>query len=103
MMLNLIDIIQQYPEYLRDRQEHILREYLQYHILESIFTGPFAKKLCFIGGTALRLCYANERFSEDLDFDNFNLSYDDFTDMIELTNRSLQTKGFLTEWTNVRK
>jgi predicted nucleotidyltransferase component of viral defense system len=95
--------MKQYPSYLHDFKEHILKEYLQYHILEWIFNGPFASKLCFIGGTALRLCYGHERFSEDLDFDNNGLSFEDFELMIAYANKNLLIKGFETEWRVVRK
>jgi predicted nucleotidyltransferase component of viral defense system len=59
--------------------------------------------LCFIGGTALRLCYGHERFSEDLDFDNNGLSFEDFELMIAYANKNLLIKGFETEWRVVRK
>lgn len=46
-MLNLKEIENQYPESLRPFKRFILREYLQYKILEIVFNGPFASKLYF--------------------------------------------------------
>lgn len=73
-MLNLTEILSAYPEGLQIHRAFVLREYLQYKILEILFDGPYASKFCFLGGTCLRLVHNNNRFSEDLDFDNFQLN-----------------------------
>ena len=73
-MISLHNIEQFYPENLRGFKRNMLREYLQFKILEIIFNSRLAPKLSFIGGTALRIVHENTRFSEDLDFDNFNHS-----------------------------
>jgi predicted nucleotidyltransferase component of viral defense system len=80
-MISLFQIEQYYPEKLRGFKKNILREYLQYKILEIIFNSKIANRLSFLGGTALRIVHENTRFSEDLDFDNFNLSESDFTEI----------------------
>ena len=67
-MLELNEIKRFYPESLHSFDSFLLKEYLQYKILEIIFSGQFANKLCFIGGTNLRIIHENQRFSEDLDF-----------------------------------
>ena len=90
-MLNLKEIQNQYPEFLRPFKRFILREYLQYKILEIVFNGPFANKLCFLGGTCLRIIHDQQRFSEDLDFDNFNLTVDEFN----LISKNIETKLIL--------
>lgn len=48
-MLNLTDILSYYPPVFQTRQKHVLREYLQYEILEYIFRHAYASKLVFIG------------------------------------------------------
>lgn len=58
-MLDIHQIEQYYPENLRGFRRFILREYLQYKILEIVFNGPHANKLVFLGGTCLRI--AGER------------------------------------------
>lgn len=102
-MLTLKEIENQYPENLRSRKRYILREYLQYKILEIIFNSPFANKLVFLGGTALRIVHNNTRFSEDLDFDNFNLTEEEFNSLTEEIKRGMTKLGFETEIRNVFK
>ncbi|GMR15193.1 MAG: nucleotidyl transferase AbiEii/AbiGii toxin family protein [Gammaproteobacteria bacterium] len=45
-----------------------LKEILHYDILYALSQSPLGKQLVFQGGTALRLCYRGNRYSEDLDF-----------------------------------
>ena len=46
----------------------IEKELLHYDILYSLDRYGLLEGLVFQGGTALRLCYGANRFSEDLDF-----------------------------------
>jgi predicted nucleotidyltransferase component of viral defense system len=46
----------------------ILREYIQILFLKDLYEQSFAKDIFFRGGTAIRLLYGGQRFSEDLDF-----------------------------------
>jgi predicted nucleotidyltransferase component of viral defense system len=102
-MLTLKEIEKQYPENLRPFKRNILREYLQYKILEIIFNSSFANKLSFLGGTALRIVHGNARFSEDLDFDNFGLSEKEFEELTEEVKNGMQKLGFAVEIRNVFK
>ena len=52
-MLDFQQIQSQYPEQLQQFQKGLLREYLQYNILQGIFESKFADKVSFMGGTAL--------------------------------------------------
>jgi len=96
-MLTLKQIEQQYPESLRPFKRGMLREYLQYKILEIIFSTEYAKKLSFLGGTALRIIYGNTRFSEDLDFDNFDLNDMEFTGLSQKIRAGLEAEGLKVE------
>jgi len=96
-MLNIEDILSFYPTNLRPFKRFILREYLQYKILEILFNSPHATKLCFLGGTCLRIVHNNTRFSEDLDFDNFALSNQDFEAISEHLKKALQLEGYEVE------
>jgi len=49
-------------------QEQIVREEYEMIILKKLFESELGKSFVFKGGTALRLAYGSERFSEDLDF-----------------------------------
>lgn len=103
-MLNLNEILPFYPEPLRVHREFILREYLQYKILQLIFDVPdYSQKLCFLGGTALRIVHGNERFSEDLDFDNSGLTEDHFDDISEKIKAGLEREGYEVEIKTVYK
>jgi predicted nucleotidyltransferase component of viral defense system len=95
-MINLKDIIQQYPPKLHNFPKAILREYLQYKILASIFSSPLSEKLCFIWWTALRIWYGSQRFSEDIDFDNRWLTIEDFEKITKIVEENL-----LLEWYEV--
>ncbi|MEN9303775.1 MAG: hypothetical protein RL264_2204 [Bacteroidota bacterium] len=71
-MLELKEIKRFYEASLHPHERFLLKEYLQYKILEIVFSSKYASKMLFIGGSCLRIVHQNQRFSEDLDFDNFN-------------------------------
>ena len=102
-MISLNEIKQSYPEKLSVFPRALLREYLQYKILEIIFNSPYANNLSFLGGTALRICYGSSRFSEDIDFDNFKLSVDDFEKIAILIKNELVLEGYIVETRNIYK
>lgn len=102
-MISLDQILAAYPEHLRAFKESILKEYLQYKILNSIFNSPYAHKLAFLGGTALRIVYGSTRFSEDLDFDNFALSEEDFMNLSTIIQKDLMMEGLHAEINTITK
>jgi predicted nucleotidyltransferase component of viral defense system len=102
-MLSLAEIEKYYPENIRVFKRNLLREYLQYKILQIIFNSKFANKLAFLGGTALRIVHDNTRFSEDLDFDNFGLSEKEFNEISQLVQKRLGLEGYEVEIKNVYK
>jgi len=102
-MLTLDQIEQQYPENLRSFKRGMLREYLQYKILDIIFASEYARKLSFLGGTALRIIYGNTRFSEDLDFDNFDLNDVEFGGLSQKVRAGLEAQGLKAEVDTVGK
>lgn len=96
-MLSLEQIQQQYPATLQKFPGNVLREYLQYKILDIISHSPLAPKLSFLGGTALRIIHGNTRFSEDLDFDNFGLTKEEFVSISGEVERGLEAEGMTVE------
>src|SRR3990167_7850562 len=102
-MINLNNIKQFFPANLQTLERFILREYLQYKILEAISKNKISNKLVFIGGTALRIIYKNQRFSEDLDFDNYQLSVDEFSSLCSDIANDLKLSGIETEQKIVTK
>jgi predicted nucleotidyltransferase component of viral defense system len=77
--------------------EYMLKEYFHYKILDFIFSGEYASKLSFIGGTNLRILYHIQRFSEDLDFDCFNLSRKEFISLSDKVIDRLTQEGIKVE------
>ncbi len=84
-------------------EQFLLKEYLQYQILNIIFSSKFWSNLSFLWWTAIRLIHNSNRFSEDLDFDNFWLSVDDFDALSNLLKYELENLWFEVEIKNVFK
>lgn len=100
-MLSLDEILAGYPESLQKHRPFVLREYLQYKILEILFEGPYATKFCFLGGTCLRLVHNNSRYSEDLDFDNFQITETEFSTVSIGIKKGLEKQGYQVEMKQV--
>lgn len=68
MNASLEQMLQAYSvENLYDRK-NAMKEILQEIVLCGLSRAGFFKKAAFYGGTALRIFYGLDRFSEDLDF-----------------------------------
>ena len=80
--------------------KYMIKEYVLVLALNFLFTSKWAKYLCFIGGTNLRLIKGIDRFSEDLDFDCTNLSENDFREMSNDVLEYLQKDGWNVEIRN---
>lgn len=103
-MLTLEQVKQRYDhDIFQKNPKAALVEYLQYEILDSLFKQPGSEYLSFMGGTAIRIVYGSGRFSEDLDFDNFGLSYEAFEKILTKTAHDMQKKGFSMEFRFVKK
>lgn len=100
-MLNLNELLEVYPAALRVHQSFILREYLQCKILEILFEGLYANRFCILGDTCLRLVHNNSRFSEDLDFDNFQVTESEFDEVSTAIQIGLERQGFKVEMKQV--
>ena len=102
-MLNINEIKKFYPNNMHIFEKQLLREYLQYKILDIIFNSKFSNKIIFMGGTAIRIIYNSKRFSEDLDFDSTNMSFNDFKEMTVIIKKELSFEGFDSEIKTVSK
>lgn len=83
-----------------------LREYLQILILRELYKLPDGKKLCFTGGTYLRLVQQIKRFSEDLDFNARRMKKADFEGVVKTVQAGLRKEGLTVKlafrhWGNV--
>ncbi len=102
-MLDLKQIESFYPESFRAFKRNILREYLQYKTLDIVYNTEYANRLIFMGGTAIRIIHNNNRFSEDLDFDNFNIAKSEFEKLADIVKDRLILEGYSVEIKNVFK
>jgi predicted nucleotidyltransferase component of viral defense system len=48
--------------------QNLMKEAIHLHLLSALSEAGVLRHVVFQGGTALRLCYGGERYSEDLDF-----------------------------------
>lgn len=67
-MTILEEMIKQYKPETSEESKAALREILQSIVLVGLSRGGFFNKASFYGGTALRIFYGLNRYSEDLDF-----------------------------------
>ena len=103
-MLTIDQIAAYFPEdVFRRNPEGALVEYLQYELLDSLFKNGAAARLCFIGGTAVRILHQSVRFSEDLDFDSFGLTFTEFETLLATACRDMEYKGFKVEYRMVER
>ena len=102
-MLDIEQIQSFYPGPVRVFKKNILREYLQYKILDIIYDSKYFEKLNFMGGTAIRIMHGNTRFSEDLDFDNLKLEQTEFEELSAFIQKRLVLEGYTIEIRNVFK
>jgi predicted nucleotidyltransferase component of viral defense system len=51
-----------------EMEQNLIKEAIQLHLLSALSEAGVLRHVVFQGGTALRLCYGGERYSEDLDF-----------------------------------
>jgi predicted nucleotidyltransferase component of viral defense system len=51
-----------------DMEQNLVKEAIHLHLLSAMSEAGILRHAVFQGGTALRLCYGGERYSEDLDF-----------------------------------
>ena len=67
-MTAIEEMIKQYNPETSEEAKAVLKEILQSIVLIGLSKGGFFNKVSFYGGTALRIFYGLNRYSEDLDF-----------------------------------
>jgi predicted nucleotidyltransferase component of viral defense system len=81
-----------------------LREVMQEVALLGLWRSKFFEKAAFYGGTALRVLYGLDRFSEDLDFSLLETSEGfELSDYGESLKRELASFGFVVEIESLKK
>lgn len=102
-MLTFPQLKKYYSEVKNTPPKSMMVEYLQYELLDSIYKQKKSAQLSFIGGTAIRIVHSGNRFSEDLDFDNFGLSFDEFQNLMNDVIDDMKLKSFIMEIRLVEK
>src|ERR1700751_3888317 len=51
-----------------EMEQNLIKETIHLHLLSALSDAGVLRHVVFQGGTAHRLCYGGERYSEDLDF-----------------------------------
>jgi predicted nucleotidyltransferase component of viral defense system len=75
-----------------EMEQNLLKEAIHLHLLSALSDAGILRCVVFQGGTALRLCYGGERYSEDLDFVcGKSGSYLDKIEFEKLIQRALET------------
>lgn len=96
--------LKEYNPLNQDDYKNALKEMLQNIILAALNKSNFFKVAAFYGGTALRIFYGLDRFSEDLDFTllttNNDFSFEPYFDGIKKT---MESYGFVVETKSVIK
>ncbi|MCE5300388.1 MAG: nucleotidyl transferase AbiEii/AbiGii toxin family protein [Spirochaetia bacterium] len=96
-MISMESLLTAYPPQVHVFRRNILAEYLQCRVLASIYESGYGSRMCFMGGTAIRLCHGSLRFSEDLDFDNRGLDNGEFRRLSQDASRRLALEGYANE------
>ena len=98
-MLNPAQII--FFAKLKKFSRYALMEYCQHELLDSFFKQKGSENFSFMGGTAIRIVYGGQRFSEDLDFDTGDIS--GFDDLLKRVLNDMINKGFSLEFRLIHK
>ncbi len=92
----MLDILKDQLKAAKGQEEKInlAREFLQLLALKIIYDNGYFKNLAFVGGTALRILYKVQRFSEDLDFSLVEPKKYSPEDLSGILERNLTQYGF---------
>jgi predicted nucleotidyltransferase component of viral defense system len=99
-MISLEQIYSFFPPDLKKTQaikKNMLREYLQYMILDFLSVSPFIDRILLSAGSALRFKYGLDRFTTDLLFNYKDCSESDFIKMTDSVISFLERAGIEVE------
>lgn len=97
-------MLDRYECHSRDGYVNALREILQEVALLGLWRSKFFEHAAFYGGTALRILYGLDRYSEDLDFSllkpDISFSLGSYGDALQ---REISSFGFQVEFETIKK
>jgi len=91
---NIKYMLQKYSMITSEDQKNALQEIIQEIVLMGLSRSSFFKQAAFYGGTALRVLYGLDRFSEDLDFTALNTTFKGFKHYKNNIAEALESYGF---------
>lgn len=92
MRTDIENRLKQYTTY--EEKFNYLREFLQLLILKILDEEGYFRNLAFVGGTALRVLYDLNRFSEDLDFCLISKGNYAFSQLMQNLEKKLRLENF---------
>ncbi|MDR1194917.1 MAG: nucleotidyl transferase AbiEii/AbiGii toxin family protein [Endomicrobium sp.] len=95
----MIEVLKRQISALNNQNEKInkLREFLQIMALKNIYDKKAFNNIAFVGGTALRIIFEINRFSEDLDFSVINKKGYDFIKITDNIAKFFQKNNIAVE------
>lgn len=97
------DAVKKFANQYQTSELNVRREYFQHLFLSLFYAQDNMDKVYFKGGTALRLIYGSQRFSEDLDFDSSFTNLAPIENAIIATLAKAQQDGIRTELDDAKK
>ena len=91
---NIKYMLEKYKIVTSEDQKNALQEIIQEIILMGLSRSEFFKHAAFYGGTALRVLYGLDRFSEDLDFTTLHQSFKGINLYRKKIEIALESYGF---------
>ena len=100
----ILSMLESYHPKNKSDYENALKEIIQEVALLGMWRSKFFEHALFYGGTALRILYKLDRFSEDLDFSLLEKKSEfDFAPYLKAISDELSSFGFKVEITNKKK
>lgn len=99
MIENLRSYLSAYPVIQRHNR---LREYVHWLILKAIDEKGLRHKIAFVGGTALRVVFKTNRFSEDLDFSLVSADFPPAGEFADLLQSEMTRCGIESNISNLK-
>ncbi|PIU51647.1 hypothetical protein COS91_03400, partial [Candidatus Desantisbacteria bacterium CG07_land_8_20_14_0_80_39_15] len=82
---------------------NVIREYCQHLFLSYFYQEDDSEQVLFKGGTALKIIHQSPRFSEDLDFSGFSISFKKIEDLLETILSKMEGEGIETDIVESKK
>ncbi|GBU25535.1 hypothetical protein R83H12_02185 [Fibrobacteria bacterium R8-3-H12] len=94
-MISLEQVYSYFPDLEKTRllKKNMLREYLQFMILDFLSTRPFINRIILVGGSALRFKHGLDRFTGNIFFNYIDCTEDDFIKMTDSVISFLEKSG----------